>query len=141
MTNALTLLETAVLQEMCKQLPLQDRAAFEEQMVGILVRKRVNTGEGFFTYFSVNSKTMRQIHVSTMGCYVTATINGLDPARQSHPMISQTIPKLLFHPQNGVERIHRALRDERDFGEPRLPQHPLFAEGEEIFAVEGDSPN
>jgi hypothetical protein len=26
MTNALTLLETAVLQEMCKQLPPQDRA-------------------------------------------------------------------------------------------------------------------
>jgi hypothetical protein len=36
--------------------------------------------QGVFTYFSVNSKTMRQIHVSTMGCYVTAKINGLDDA-------------------------------------------------------------
>jgi hypothetical protein len=65
---------------MYKQLPPQDRAALEEQMVGISVSKRVDTGAGFFTYFAINSKTMRQIHVSTIGCYVTAKINGLDDA-------------------------------------------------------------
>lgn len=73
-------LEMAVLREICKQLPAQDRTALEEQMNGILVKRRKSTGAGFFTYFAVMSNAAHQIHVDTRGAYVTAKINGLDNA-------------------------------------------------------------
>jgi hypothetical protein len=73
-------LEMAVLREICKQLPAQDRTALEEQIDGILVKRRQSTGAGFFTYFTIMSNAMHQIHVDTRGAYVTAKINGLDNA-------------------------------------------------------------
>ena len=73
-------LEMAVPREICKQLPPQDRTALEEQIDGISVRRRENTGAGFFTYFAVMSNAMHQIHVDTRYADVIAKINGLDNA-------------------------------------------------------------
>lgn len=78
--TAATPLETAVLQEICKQLRSQDRKAFEEQIKGISVLSRKNTGAGFFTYFATKGKTVPQLKDDTKGCYVTAKINGLENA-------------------------------------------------------------
>lgn len=78
--EALTGLEKAVLSEICKQLPALDRAALEEQIQGISVSKRENTGAGFFTYFVVAPTAVQRIRSSTTGCYVAATINGLEHA-------------------------------------------------------------
>ena len=77
---AINPLERAVLQEIGKQLRPQDRAAFEEQIKGITVRSRENTGAGFFTRFAFKKKTTQQIRDDTMGCYVTAKVNGLEHA-------------------------------------------------------------
>ena len=77
---AINPLETAVLQEICKQLHPQDRAALEEQMKGITFQSRENTGAGFFARFAIEKKTTQQIHNDTKGYYVTAKINGLEDA-------------------------------------------------------------
>lgn len=76
----LTALELAVLAETCKQLPSEDRAALEQQIEGISVERRENTGAGFYTYFKQKSKSAQQIHADTRHCYVTAEIDGLENA-------------------------------------------------------------
>jgi hypothetical protein len=78
--GALTALEMAVLVEMCKQLPTDDRAALEQQLKGISVKHRENTGAGFFTYFSLGPDAARQIQADTKSAYVEARINGIDDA-------------------------------------------------------------
>lgn len=48
-----TRLEQAVLNAICEMYPT-DRAALETQLATAVLRKRENTGAGFFTYFDVN---------------------------------------------------------------------------------------
>ena len=50
-------------------------------------------------------------------------------------MVVETVADLLFDPQDGVERVHRPLGDERDLGQPHLP-HLLLVETEQVDAVE-----
>lgn len=78
--ESLTNLEMAVLVEACKQLAPDDRAAFEQQMDGIAVQRRQNTGAGFYTYFILKSKSAPRIQTDTKRCNVAANINGLENA-------------------------------------------------------------
>lgn len=75
-----TPLETAVLQEICKQLSPQGRSTLEAQIDGISVRHRENTGAGFYTHFSMKGEPVPQIHDDTKECTVVAKINGLENA-------------------------------------------------------------
>jgi len=47
-----TVLERAVLEEICKQ--AGEREALERQLASARVTRRKNTGDGFFTYFAVD---------------------------------------------------------------------------------------
>lgn len=76
----LTPLETAVLQEHCRQLGPQDAAALEMQIQRVAVLRRENTGAGFFTYLSTVKDASPPITADPRGCYVTAKINGVENA-------------------------------------------------------------
>lgn len=76
----LTALEMAVLLEHCKQMPPEDRAALEEQINGISVMSRKNTGAGFYTYFAIGKREAQPIKFDVKRCHVSATINGIDDA-------------------------------------------------------------
>jgi hypothetical protein len=75
-----TALELAVLRDLCRQLPSDDRAALEEQINGISVLSRKNTGGGFYTHFAVGKKMTQPIKVDVKKYHVSATINGVDDA-------------------------------------------------------------
>jgi hypothetical protein len=73
-----TALEMAVLRAIGKQLPVEDQLALEEQIDGIVVSSRENTGVGFYTNFSLQSKLMKRINADTTKCHISANIEGID---------------------------------------------------------------
>ena len=58
----------------------EDSAAFQQQIEGISVERRQNTGAGFYTYFNLKPKSAPRIRSDTKSCYVTAKISGLENA-------------------------------------------------------------
>jgi hypothetical protein len=72
---SLSALEMAVLQDISRQMPANDRAALEKQLDGISVLSRENTGAGFFTSFAVKAATP-PILVDTKRYEVHATFPG-----------------------------------------------------------------
>jgi hypothetical protein len=75
-----TALEMAVLRDLCRRLPPQDRAALEEQIIGISVLNRRNTGAGFFTYFILTEKSSNRITVDVKGYPTRANIDDTENA-------------------------------------------------------------
>jgi hypothetical protein len=71
-----TALERAVLEELCKQ--TAERAVLESQLATATVTGRKNTGEGFFTYFTVDRNCPPLTTRWSVVGGVFATIAGLE---------------------------------------------------------------